>query len=83
MHMADALVSPAVATTMYLASGAMTIYSIKKLEEELDTKLFIRLNKGIKLTDDGEISIGIHSNIGTFLLPNLIKNLLNCILKLN
>ena len=34
MHMADALVSPAVATTMYLASGAMTIYSIKKLEEE-------------------------------------------------
>ena len=30
MHMADALVSPAVATTMYLASGAMTIYSIKK-----------------------------------------------------
>lgn len=28
MHMADALVS-AVATTMYLASGAMTIYSIK------------------------------------------------------
>ena len=36
MHMADALVSPAVATTMYLASGAMTIYSIKKLEEEND-----------------------------------------------
>ena len=26
MHMADALVSPAVATTMYLASGAMTAY---------------------------------------------------------
>ena len=36
MHMAHALVSPAVATTMYLASGAMTIYSIKKLEEEND-----------------------------------------------
>lgn len=38
MHMADALVSPAVATTMYLASGAMTIYSIKKLEEENDSQ---------------------------------------------
>ena len=24
------------------------------MEEELNTQLFIRLNKGIKLTDDGE-----------------------------
>ena len=81
-------------------------YSIKKLEEELDVKLFIRLSKGIKLTDEGEklkfyienafnniatgykalkentqeltgeISIGIHSNIGTFLLPKYIKKFL-------
>lgn len=79
-------------------------YSIKKLEEELNTKLFIRLNKGIKLTDageklkfyvenafnniiagykelsekeeqqlSGEITIGVHSNVGTFLLPKIIK----------
>ena len=81
-------------------------YSIKKLEDDLGVKLFIRLNKGIKLTDEGEklkfyienafnniasgykalkenseelsgeISIGIHSNIGTFLLPEYIKKFL-------
>ena len=34
MHMADALLSPAVATTMYVASGAVAAYSIKKLRED-------------------------------------------------
>lgn len=81
-------------------------YSVKKLEDELGMKLFVRLSKGIKLTDEGEklkfyiekafnnivtgykvlkennheltgeISIGIHSNIGTFLLPKYIKKFL-------
>ncbi len=91
------------AMELYISQPAIS-YSIKKLEEELDTKLFIRLNKGIKLTDSGvklkfyvenafnniiagcnelnekteqqfsgEINIGIHSNIGTFLLPNIVK----------
>lgn len=90
------------ASELYISQPAVS-YSIKKLEEELNTKLFIRLNKGIKLTDagvklkfyvenafnniiagcnelkdsseklSGEINIGIHSNIGTFLLPKVIK----------
>lgn len=90
------------ASELYISQPAVS-YSIKKLEEELNTKLFIRLNKGIKLTDAGEkfkfyienafnniiagcnelkesseklageINIGIHSNIGTFLLPKIIK----------
>lgn len=90
------------ASELYISQPAVS-YSIKKLEEELNTKLFIRLNKGIKLTDagaklkfyvenafnniiagcnelkdsseklSGEINIGIHSNIGTFLLPKIIK----------
>ena len=38
MHMADALVSPAVGATMYVASGLMTAYSIKKLRKEEDLK---------------------------------------------
>lgn len=38
MHMADALVSPAVAGTMYVAAGAAAIYSIKKVKEEDDPK---------------------------------------------
>ena len=38
MHMADALVSPAVGATMYVASGLMTVYSIKKLRKEEDFK---------------------------------------------
>ncbi len=90
------------AEELYVSQPAIS-YSIKKLEEELDTKLFIRLNKGIKLTDSGEklkfyvenalnniiagykvltetkqqlsgeINIGIHSNIGIFLLPKIVK----------
>lgn len=90
------------ASELYISQPAVS-YSIKKLEEELNTKLFIRLNKGIKLTDageklkfyvenafnniiagcnelkdsdeklSGEINIGIHSNIGTFLLPKIVK----------
>ena len=34
MHMADGLLSPSVATTMYVASGIATIYSIHKLKKE-------------------------------------------------
>ncbi len=34
MHMADGLVSPAVATTMYVASGLAAAYSIHKLKKE-------------------------------------------------
>lgn len=94
------------AEELYISQPAVS-YSIKKLEEELGIKLFVRLNKGIKLTDDGEklkfyiesafnniaagykalkeenhdltgeISIGIHSNIGTFLLPKYVKKFLN------
>lgn len=38
MHMADALVSPAVAGTMYVCSGAAMAYSMKKVHLEMDTK---------------------------------------------
>ena len=41
------------ASELYISQPAVS-YSIKKLEEELNTKLFIRLNRGIKLTDAGE-----------------------------
>ena len=34
MHMADALVSPSVAMTMYAASAVVAAYSIKKVREE-------------------------------------------------
>lgn len=90
------------ASELYISQPAVS-YSIKKLEEELNAKLFIRLNRGIKLTDageklkfyvenafnniiagcnelrdsseqlSGEINIGLHSNIGTFLLPKIVK----------
>ncbi|MBQ0058836.1 MAG: energy-coupling factor ABC transporter permease [Lachnospiraceae bacterium] len=39
MHMADALASPAVAATMYVASGVAAAYSIKKLREEDNAKI--------------------------------------------
>lgn len=40
MHMADALVSPAVATTMYIASGAVGAYSLNRIKkEEVDKKV--------------------------------------------
>ncbi len=38
MHMADALVNPAVAGTMYVASAAACAYSIKKVREDEDNK---------------------------------------------
>lgn len=90
------------ANALYVSQPSIS-HSIKKLEEDLGIKLFIRLNKSIKLTDSGErllfyienafnnlisgykalkesndeftgeISIGIHSHIGTFLLPKYIK----------
>lgn len=82
-------------------------YLIKKLEDTMDTTLFIRSNKKVLLTEEGsklkfyiemafnniitgykvlkeskdvlsgEISIGIHSNIGTFFLPKYIKQFTN------
>lgn len=38
MHMADALVSPAVAGTAYVAAAALAVYSIRKVREEKDPK---------------------------------------------
>lgn len=38
MHMADALVAPAVAGTLYACSTAAAVYSIKKLHLDTDTK---------------------------------------------
>lgn len=38
MHMADALVTPAVAGTMYVCSAAVAAYSVKKVREENDPK---------------------------------------------
>ena len=37
MHMADALLAPAVAATMYVATGAVAAVSIKKLKQDEDT----------------------------------------------
>ena len=42
--------------------------SIKKLEDELKTKLFIRKLNGVELTEKGKLAIGMPSNIGSFLL---------------
>src|SRR5574340_236299 len=36
MHMADALISPAVGGTMWAATAGLTAYSAKKLQKELD-----------------------------------------------
>ena len=38
MHMADALVNPAVAGAMYIASAAVAAYSIKKVRQENDAR---------------------------------------------
>lgn len=38
MHMADALVSPAVAGVMYAAASAVVVYSVKKVREENNPK---------------------------------------------
>lgn len=38
MHMADALISPAVGGTMWAASAGMAIYSAKKIQNDLDEK---------------------------------------------
>lgn len=38
MHMADALVAPAVAGTMYACSAAVAAYSVKKVRLDIDTK---------------------------------------------
>ena len=36
MHMADALISPAVGGAMWAATAGLTLYSAKKLKENLD-----------------------------------------------
>lgn len=38
MHMADALLSPAVGAAMYAATAAATVYSIKKVKEDFEPK---------------------------------------------
>ena len=38
MHMADALIAPAVAGTMYVCSTVAAAYSVKKVRLETDTK---------------------------------------------
>lgn len=38
MHMADALISPLVGGTMWVATAAITAYSIKKIQAEMDEK---------------------------------------------
>lgn len=38
MHMADALISPAVAGVMYAASASLAVYSVKKVREENNPK---------------------------------------------
>lgn len=38
MHMADALLSPAVGGAMYAASAAAAVYSVKKVKEDFDPK---------------------------------------------
>lgn len=38
MHMADALISPVVGGTMWVASAGMAIYSAKKVQNDLDEK---------------------------------------------
>ncbi|MBP8640084.1 MAG: energy-coupling factor ABC transporter permease [Oscillospiraceae bacterium] len=38
MHMADALLSPAVGATMYAASAAAAVYSVKKVKEDFEPK---------------------------------------------
>ena len=40
MHMADALLSPAVGGVMYAASAAATVYSVKKVKENFTIRLF-------------------------------------------
>ena len=39
MHMADALISPAVGGTMWAATAGLTVYSARKLKEDLDEHL--------------------------------------------
>ena len=38
MHMADALVAPAVAGTMFACSAAAAVYSVKQVKLDIDTK---------------------------------------------
>ena len=38
MHMADAMLSPAVGATMYVASGLVAAYSINKIRKEMGSE---------------------------------------------
>ena len=38
MHMADALISPAVGGVMWVATAGLTVYSARKLKEEMDDR---------------------------------------------
>ncbi|MGE5311148.1 MAG: energy-coupling factor ABC transporter permease [Nitrospirota bacterium] len=38
MHMADALISPAVGGTMWVATAGLTVYSARKLKQEIDDR---------------------------------------------
>ena len=38
MHMADALISPIVGTTMLVATAGAAAYSVKKIQDDLDEK---------------------------------------------
>ncbi|MGO9416178.1 MAG: cobalamin biosynthesis protein CbiM, partial [Syntrophobacteraceae bacterium] len=38
MHMADALISPAVGGVMLVATAGLTVYSARKLKEEIDDR---------------------------------------------
>ena len=40
MHMADALISPAVGGVMWAAAAGVTAYSVKKVQNELDEKKY-------------------------------------------
>ena len=53
MHMADALVSPAVAGTMYAVSAAAAGYSIYKVKKEDDvSKIPVMMGFGIRTAGD-------------------------------
>lgn len=82
MHMADALVSPAVAATMGVLSGAAAIYSIKKISKEENPKkvplmgvmsAFVFATQMINFTIPGTGSSG--HLCGGVLLSSLLRSL--------
>ena len=56
------------AAELYISQPAIS-YCIKKLEDELEVKLFIRFNKGIKLTDSGvKLKIYVESALNNIIV---------------